>query len=284
MEGFKYSLDLEFAKFVAMKSLIRILLVLSLAMMAGCKTKDPVVVTVGDSKLHQSELYTYAPDWDSWGDRERILFLQRWIDEELVYQQAVKNGALQDSVLIRMIERTKRKIVADYFMQTYLDTMIVSDVEKIDFYHKNQNLYLNGKTSVSGAILTFADWKSAVLYYKEFKNTKFESIPPNHRLVKRMREFDGVDVTPDPCMIPSIRRAVVGRITPMKVCDGAAKTAVVTNRLDSADARPLDEVIEDVSMHAWVEHQNTVVKRLKDEWKTGIPIITKMNVFSEKER
>ena len=284
MEGFKYSLDPEFAKFVAMKSLIRILLVLSLAMMAGCKTKDPVVVTVGDSKLHQSELYTYAPDWDSWGDRERILFLQRWIDEELVYQQAVKNGALQDSVLIRMIERTKRKIVADYFMQTYLDTMIVSDVEKIDFYHKNQNLYLNGKTSVSGAILTFADWKSAVLYYKEFKNTKFESIPPNHRLVKRMREFDGVDVTPDPCMIPSIRRAVVGRITPMKVCDGAAKIAVVTNRLDSADARPLDEVIEDVSMHAWVEHQNTVVKRLKDEWKTGIPIITKMNVFSEKER
>jgi hypothetical protein len=284
LEGFKYSLDLEFAKFVAMKSLIRILLVLSLAMMAGCKTKDPVVVTVGDSKLHQSELYTYAPDWDSWGDRERILFLQRWIDEELVYQQAVKNGALQDSVLIRMIERTKRKIVADYFMQTYLDTMIVSDVEKIDFYHKNQNLYLNGKTSVSGAILTFADWKSAVLYYKEFKNTKFESIPPNHRLVKRMREFDGVDVTPDPCMIPSIRRAVVGRITPMKVCDGAAKIAVVTNRLDSADARPLDEVIEDVSMHAWVEHQNTVVKRLKDEWKTGIPIITKMNVFSEKER
>lgn len=284
MEGFKYSLDPEFAKFVAMKSLIRILLVLCLAMMAGCKTKDPVVVTVGDSKLHQSELYTYAPDWDSWGDRERILFLQRWIDEELVYQQAVKNGALQDSVLIRMIERTKRKIVADYFMQTYLDTMIVSDVEKIDFYHKNQNLYLNGKTSVSGAILTFADWKSAVLYYKEFKNTKFESIPPNHRLVKRMREFDGVDVTPDPCMIPSIRRAVVGRITPMKVCDGAAKIAVVTNRLDSADARPLDEVIEDVSMHAWVEHQNTVVKRLKDEWKTGIPIITKMNVFSEKER
>ena len=284
MEGFEYSLGLEFAKFVAMKSLIRILLVFSLAMMAGCKTKDPVVVTVGDSKLHQSELYTYAPDWDSWGDRERILFLQRWIDEELVYQQAVKAGALKDSALIRMIERTKRKIVADYFMQTFLDTMIVSDVEKIDFYHKNQNLYLNGKTSVSGAILTFADWKSAVLYYKEFKNTKFESIPPNHRLVKRMREFDGVDMTPDPCMIPSIRRAVVGRITPMKVCDGAAKIAVVTNRLDSADARPLDEVIEDVSMQAWMEHQNTVLKRLKDEWKTGIPIITKMNVFSEKEK
>ena len=284
MEGFKYSLGLEFAKFVAMKSLIRILLVFSLVLMAGCKTKDPVIVTVGDSKLHQSELYTYAPDWDSWGDRERILFLQHWIEEELVYQQAVKAGALKDSVLIRMIERTKRKIVADYFMQTFLDTMIVSDVEKIDFYHKNQNLYLNGKTSVSGAILTFADWKSAVLYYKEFKNTKFESIPPNHRLVKRMREFDGVDMTPDPCMIPSIRRAVVGRITPMKVCDGAAKIAVVTNRLDSADARPLDEVIEDVSMQAWMEHQNTVLKRLKDEWKTGIPIITKMNVFSEKEK
>ncbi|ACX74131.1 conserved domain protein [Fibrobacter succinogenes subsp. succinogenes S85] len=284
MEGFKYSLGLEFAKFVAMKSLIRILLVFSLVLMAGCKTKDPVIVTVGDSKLHQSELYTYAPDWDSWGDRERILFLQHWIEEELVYQQAVKAGALKDSVLIRMIERTKRKIVADYFMQTFLDTMIVSDVEKIDFYHKNQNLYLNGKTSVSGAILTFADWKSAVLYYKEFKNTKFESIPPNHRLVKRMREFDGVDMTPDPCMIPSIRRAVVGRITPMKVCDGAAKIAVVTNRLDSADARPLDEVIEDVSMQAWMEHQNVVLKRLKDEWKTGIPIITKINVFSEKEK
>ncbi|WP_405324283.1 hypothetical protein [Fibrobacter sp.] len=284
MDGFKYSVGFEFAKFVAMKSLIHILLVFCLALIAACKSEDPVIVTVGDSKLHQSEIYTYAPDWDSWGDNERILFLQHWIEEELVYQQAVKNGALKDSALVRMLERTKRKIIADYYMQTFLDTMMVSDGEKIDFYHKNQNLYLNGKTTVSGAILSFADWKSAVIYYKEFKNTKFESIPPNHRLVKRMREFDGVDKTPDPCMIPSIRGAVVGRITPMKVCDGAAKIAVVTSRLDSADARPLDEVIEDVSMQAWVEHQKVVLKRLKDEWKTGIPIITKMNVLSEKEK
>jgi hypothetical protein len=281
---FNYFLGLEFSKFVAMKSLIRIFLAFCLALLSACKTKDPVIVTVGDSKLHQSEIYTYAPDWDSWGDNERILFLQRWIDEELIYQQAVKNGILKDTTLIRALERTKRKIVADYYMQTFLDTMLVSDGEKIDFYHKNKNLYLNGKTSVSGAILSFADWKSAVIYYKEFKNTKFESIPPNHRLIKRMREFDGVDKTPDPCMIPSIRRAVVGRISPMKVCDGAAKIAVVTSRLDSADARPLDEVIEDVSMQAWVEHQNVVLKRLKDEWKTGIPIITKMNVLSEKEK
>ena len=284
MDGFKYSCGFEFAKFVAMKSLIHILLVFCLALIVACKSEDPVIVTVGDSKLHQSEIYTYAPDWDSWGDNERILFLQHWIEEELVYQQAVKNGALKDSALIQMLERTKRKIIADYYMQTFLDTMMVSDGEKIDFYHKNQNLYLNGKTTVSGAILSFADWKSAVIYYKEFKNTKFESIPPNHRLVKRMREFDGVDKTPDPCMIPSIRSAVVGRITPMKVCDGAAKIAVVTSRLDSADARPLDEVIEDVSMQAWMEHQKVVLKRLKDEWKTGIPIITKMNVLSEKEK
>lgn len=284
MGDFNYFCGPEFAKFVAMKFLIHILFVFCLVLLAGCKSEDPVIVTVGDSKLRQSEIYTYAPDWDSWGDNERILFLQHWIDEELVYQQAIKNGALKDSALAHMLERTKRKLVADYYMQTFLDTMMVSDGEKIDFYQKNKNLYLNGKTTVSGAIISFADWKSAVLYYKEFKNTKFESIPPNHRLVKRMREFDGVDRTPDPCMIPSIRHAVVGRITPMKVCDGAAKIAVVTNRLDSADARPLDEVIEDVSMQAWVEHQNVVLKRLKDEWKTGIPIITKMNVLSEKEK
>ena len=165
-----------------MKFLIRILFAFCLVILVACESEDPVIVTVGDSKLHQSEIYTYAPDWDSWGDNERILFLQHWIDEELIYQQAIKNGALKDSALVRMLERTKRKIVADYYMQTFLDTMMVSDGEKIDFYHKNQNLYLNGKTSVSGAILSFADWKSAVLYYKEFKNTKFESIPPNHRL------------------------------------------------------------------------------------------------------
>ena len=284
MGSFNYFRGREFAKFVAMKSLIRILFALCVSFFVGCESEDPVIVTVGDSKLHQSEIYTYAPDWDRWGDNERILFLQHWIEEELVYQQAVKNGALKDSALVRMLERTKRKIVADYYMQTFLDTMMVSDGEKIDFYHKNKNLFLNGKTSVSGAILSFADWKSAVIYYKEFKNTKFESIPPNHRLIKRMREFDGVDKTPDPCMIPSIRHVVVGRITPMKVCDGAAKIAVVTSRLDSADARPLDEVIEEVSTHAWVEHQNVVLKRLKDEWKTGIPIITKMDVLSEKEK
>lgn len=260
----------------------------SLALMAACDVpfvkEDPVVVSVGDAKLRESDIRRVAPEWDSWGDREKLTFLEHWIDEETIYQEAVANGVLKDETLQAQILRTERKMTVDYFLQSFADTMMVGDAEKLDYYQAHQELFLRGQTMVKGALLYFKDWQSADLYYKGHKKLVYDSLPAEHYLVKRMEVFDSATVTPDSCMIPSIRDAELGKLSVMKVCGGALKMAVVVSRLDSADVLPYAEVAEDVAERAWVEHQKAVLSNLKKEWKKARPIFSQMNVFSEKDK
>lgn len=244
---------------------------------------DAVVVSVGERKLTESEVRRMAPEWDSWDDRARLSFLEHWINEETIYQEAVANNALKDSLLQRQIEQTTRKMIVDYFLQSFADTMMVGDAERLDYYTNHPELFLRGKTMVSGALIYFKDWQSADQYYKGHKNTVYDSMPNPHYLVKKIETFDSVTVTPDSCMIPSITEATLGKLSVMKVCGGALKMAVVVSRLDSADVLPYAEVAADVADRAWVEHQKAVMDRLKKEWKKARPIFSQMDVFSGKE-
>jgi hypothetical protein len=70
----------------------------------------------------------------------------------------------------------------------------------------------------------------------------------------------------------------------MKVCSGALKMVVVTQKLDSADVLPYDEVAETVATQAWLEHRKTVRERLKKEWKMSRPIFSQTDVFSKKDK
>ena len=151
----------------------------SLALMAACDVpfvkEDPVVVSVGDAKLRESDIRRVAPEWDSWGDREKLTFLEHWIDEETIYQEAVANGVLKDETLQAQILRTERKMTVDYFLQSFADTMMVGDAEKLDYYQAHQELFLRGQTMVKGALLYFKDWQSADLYYKGHKKLVYDS-------------------------------------------------------------------------------------------------------------
>ncbi|MCQ2097547.1 MAG: hypothetical protein MJY87_06340 [Fibrobacter sp.] len=271
-----------------MNFVAKLFFALTIALFAACDfpfgKEDPVVISVGDKKLRESELYLLYPNWDNMSDEAKLSFVERWINEETIYQEAEAQGLLEDSLLKAQIEIATRKIVVDYFIQGYIDSMMVSDAEKLEFYKNHQDLYVRGKTMASGAILSFREWGNANDYYNYNKSKSFVAPPPESWLIKKIDRFDSVSVTPDSCIIPSLTEAALGKITPMKVCGGALKIAVVTSRLDSADILPYAEVVEDVGERAWVEHQKTVMDRLKNQWKSSKPIFSKIKVFSEKDK
>ena len=244
----------------------RLLCAVLVVFLAACDVpftkEDPVVVSVGSSKLHLSEIQKQVPEWDSWDDQQRLKFLENWIEEETLYQEAVENGTDKDPVLVRQIEQTVRKIV----------------------YHAHPEMFLRGKTSISGAFLFFRDWQSADQYYRAHKNLQYDSLPELHYLVKKIEPFEMATESPDTCMIADVDSVPVGVLSKMKVCGGALKMFVVTSKLDSADALPYEEVAEDVATQAWLVHRSKVMDRLKKEWKMERPIFSKTDVFSGKEK
>ena len=131
-------------KFV--KCLLFALSLCSLVALAGCDLpfklpfgkEDPVVVSVGKVNLTQSKLLSMVPNWNSLDDRTRLAFLEHWIDEEVAYQEAMDAGIMSDSVLSGQIESTVRKLVVDYYLQTFADTMLIGDAEKLNYYQEHR--------------------------------------------------------------------------------------------------------------------------------------------------
>ncbi|PWJ67608.1 hypothetical protein SAMN05720473_101484 [Fibrobacter sp. UWB15] len=274
-----------------MKYLTRFLSVVSLAFLsviAGCNSPfsedDPVVVSVGESKLRQSAVYRLVPEWDYLSDREKLTFLEHWIDEETIYQEALAKGFWKDPALQEQIKRTERKLTVDYYLQTFADTMMLGDTEKLDYYHAHPEFFVRGRNLLTGSILYFKDWQMAEMYYKGHRKLTYETYAANSWMVKRIENFDTVAVSPDSCILPSFTDVEFGKLSQVKLCGGQLKAVVVLSRLDSADVLPYAEVAEDVAARAWVEHQKTVLSRLKKEWKKARPIFSQMNVFSEKEK
>ncbi|MCF0222983.1 MAG: hypothetical protein HUK20_01820 [Fibrobacter sp.] len=244
---------------------------------------DQVVVSVGDSKLTESDIRQMAPSWDTWDDHARLTFLEHWIDEETIYQEALDQDIVEDTLLQYKIEQVVRKTVVDYFLQSFADTMLVGDAERMDYYTAHPDLFVRGQTLISGAILSFKDWPNAEQYYRGHKKLVYDSLPAAHYLIKNIQVFDTVAISPDSCVIPSITEVPIGKLTPMKLCGGTLKMAVVLDRKDSAEVRPYAEVAVDVADRAWVEHQKKVMERLKKEWKNARPIFSKTKVFSGEE-
>ena len=274
-----------------MKYLTRFLSVVSLAFLsviAGCNSPfsedDPVVVSVGEAKLRQSAVYRLVPEWDYLSDREKLTFLEHWIDEATIYQEALAKGFWKDPALQEQIKRTERKLTVDYYLQTFADTMMLGDTEKLDYYHAHPEFFVRGRNLLTGSILYFKDWQMAEMYYKGHRKLTYETYAANSWMVKRIENFDTVAVSPDSCILPSFTDVEFGKLSQVKLCGGQLKAVVVLSRLDSADVLPYAEVAEDVAARAWVEHQKTVLSRLKKEWKKARPIFSQMNVFSEKEK
>lgn len=271
-----------------MNSLVRILCSLSLLFLVACNVpflgnEDPVIVSVGSTKLTQSLVHKYVPQWDSLDDRAKLAFLEHWMEEEVIYQEAMDAKITNDTILASQIESTVRKMIVDYYLQTFADTMMVGDAEKLAYYQQHQDSYLRGKTTVSGAVLSFKSWANADAYYREMKSRAFNKVPAEHPLISEILPFDSMDVSPDTCLIHDILTFPVGKLSAMRYCKGGLKMAVVTERLDSAEVRPYVEVAEDVSNLVWLEHKKMVMERLKKEWKMKRPIFSKSPVFTEKE-
>ncbi|MCF0216276.1 MAG: hypothetical protein HUK21_07365 [Fibrobacteraceae bacterium] len=274
-------------------NLLRVLFfTLFAALLVSCNApfgdEDPVVVSVGDSRLTLSQIKSRIPEWDSWNDRSKLGFLQHWIDEETIYQEALESGVMEDSSLNVQLEAMTRKLIVDHFLHTFADTIMVGDGEKIDYYNKHKDMYLRGKTTYSGAVLAFSDWKNALAFYKRVKDSVFTVVPDSAQMasvagLKKVEVMDDVEGKPDSCLAPDFEAAKVGKLQPMKLCKGAIRMYVITQRLDSADTRPYEEVAEDVRMETWLEHKNVVMERLMKQWKTERPIFYKTGVFKEKE-
>ncbi|NOZ60084.1 MAG: hypothetical protein GXO74_00230 [Calditrichaeota bacterium] len=111
-----------------------------------------VIVSVGNEKLTWGMLSREIPDnlKGKMSHEEVGIYIQQWIDQELLYQAAVKMGMDLDADYFQELEKMKKELLVRKFLESYLLTKDaqVSEDEALAFYQKNKDTFIVPKTEI----------------------------------------------------------------------------------------------------------------------------------------
>ncbi len=127
-----------------MKKLLPLLFLLSII---GCKKEEGTVIAkVGRSTITLEEINSSIPiEYKTMVSREdKKQIVEGWISTELVYNKALKDGALKEPEVSKQIEQIKKQIVVNYWLSKYTyDRIFVGDEDIKEYYEATSDRYNN---------------------------------------------------------------------------------------------------------------------------------------------
>lgn len=162
------------------------LLFFAVIFLLGCgeeHKKTDYVARVNDSYLSKEKLLSMI-DTNSSSNFYRNEAIRKWINREVLYQEAVKEGILDKENYKSLIEKTERELAVTFVLNQYVlnEKSNVDPVDLITFYEENQNdfrlsnetYYLNmihfsneDRAVDFRSVLLNSDWQNSINNFSE---------------------------------------------------------------------------------------------------------------------
>jgi parvulin-like peptidyl-prolyl isomerase len=173
-----------------MLKLVNIFMLLMIVLLTACNDEHhnstPVVASSGNANLHLDELKHLVPDHPSLllSSVQIQNLIQRWAEEELVYQQALSEDYNKNPAVEKLVnELIKNYTVASYLKEKVDDTIKVSDEEVGSYYEINSAGFvrLNNFYNIN-VIVVDSNAKANEVRRKFLNGDSFESLVIEHSL------------------------------------------------------------------------------------------------------
>ncbi|MCH8034153.1 MAG: hypothetical protein IH950_10430 [Bacteroidetes bacterium] len=162
------------------------LLFFTVIFLLGCgeeHKKTDYVARVNDSYLSKEKLLSMI-DTNSSSNFYRNEVIRKWINREVLYQEAVKEGILDKEDYKSLITKTERELAATFVLNQYVlsEKINFDPVDLITFYKENQNdfrlsndtYYLNmihfsneDRAVEFRSVLLNSDWQNSINNFSE---------------------------------------------------------------------------------------------------------------------
>ncbi len=145
------------------------------ALLSGCGKEEPetnFVARVNGSYLTDKELSAFV-DSGSVSNFYRNEIIRNWINKELLYQEAVRQGVLKDEEFNRLINDSKKEIAAALLLKKiYNKDEVVYEPRDLDnYFEKHKNDFVIPYNAYLLNIVDFSDENKAI----QFRTTVLES-------------------------------------------------------------------------------------------------------------
>ncbi len=256
------------------KTPIAVFFALSLLTLFSCKQKStpasPVIARVDDAMLTLDDLKNSLPA-DPGLELSRVQierFVQRWIESELLYTEALRLGVHKRTDVQSRIKDLAKEYVAASYVQQYAETNIEATDEEIRaFYQENSSEFIYGEDRYHICVLLVNSMREAASIRSSLQ------LGQDFATVAKMQSLDGSkDVGGDlgwvvaNSLLPSISRAVpsipVGQVSqPIRTDLGYYLVQVLETR-KKGDVQTIDEVKEIIALRIKAKKKQEEYRKL----------------------
>jgi len=111
----------------------------------GKKTKDQAFVTVNGSVLTESVFKSLVPEeiYDRLGEEQKKEIVKDWVNNELLYQEALQRDIDKNPYVVRILENTRRNLLRNELLESVYVTIKSPDDKVLkDFYAERKDYFI----------------------------------------------------------------------------------------------------------------------------------------------
>jgi parvulin-like peptidyl-prolyl isomerase len=248
---------------------------------SGCK-KEPekavVLAQVGNSTLTLEELReSFPPELEQLIRREQYLdFIKRWMDDEAVYQQALKTKIESDPVIGRKLEKLRRKVIIEEYLARENATEVFEPDEMAmnQYYEMHKEDFRRKVPEVKFAQMRVQTGKQATdLRYKANRGdflavaaaNSLDPVPESYSSIAFKKQSDF-----PPCLSQDIASTGIGAVSLPVACPDGFYLVKVIERQDAGSLIPFTEAKEEISGILVMERKDKLMDGKISKFKEGL--------------
>ena len=171
-----------------MKKLLFLLLLLSFVVSCQREAEDdsPVVATVGKAKLTLNDIRNALPK-EAGLELSGVQiqrFVQRWIEFELIYQEALKRGVPNQPEVKKGLKELEKEYIVSAFIDQFVDVNLNPDEDEIrQYYEANSDEFIRPEDMYNLRLILVETYRKANAIRQELiRGTNFADLAKQHSL------------------------------------------------------------------------------------------------------
>ena len=268
-------------------------ILLFLALAVGCSGKkkqesvqsdEKVFATVNTVQLTESGLRALVPNdfYDKLSPQHRQEIINEWVNNELLYQEALKMKIDGDPEINRILENTKHTLLVNELLERKLgDIKAPTDQELQKYYESHKRYFVLQDREYKVRYASFSSRKDADEFWKQVKSkagfselAKQKSIDPSAKSGGDLGTVNEESVDPGvwQAIGNTVRKYGLVKISePFQVTEGWA-CVIVDEMFDAGSAKPFASVREQVLEMYMTDKRDEAKKELLKKLTSGAKI------------
>jgi parvulin-like peptidyl-prolyl isomerase len=238
-----------------------------------------VLAQVDDAKLTLDELREAFPaEYEKVLPREQYLdVIQRWIDDEAVYQQALKSNLDEDPQVKRKLQRLQRRMIIEEFLAREVGSNIETEPDEgamTRYYENNKSDFLRKSPEYRYLQIRVATLKEALAVRAKVRGDNFASLLSKNSLdsAPEFLEPPFRKTSEVPACLHDVLDANPGWVSNPISCPDGVYLIRLLGRIEAGTPLPFPEVRASIAARLSMQHKEKMRESKIRQYKEGVTI------------